>query len=52
MTLTSAPGVREIVKSSKSDSNPTVRVGVLGASGYTGSEVIGVSVFVERRPSI
>ena len=40
MTVTSAPKSREAVKSSKGDESETVRVGVLGASGYTGSEVM------------
>jgi len=37
MTLTSN---LEAVKTSKGGQSPTVRVGVLGASGYTGSEVL------------
>lgn len=41
MTVTSAPKTREEVKSSRGDERETVRVGVLGASGYTGSEVLG-----------
>ena len=40
MTVTSAPLNREAVKFSKTDHSETVRVGVLGASGYTGSEVL------------
>jgi hypothetical protein len=40
MTVTSAPKNRAAVKASKSDESETVRVGVLGASGYTGSEVL------------
>lgn len=39
MAVTSAPKNREITKSSDFDQSETVRVGVLGASGYTGSEV-------------
>uniref|UniRef100_A0A7I4FUW3 Probable N-acetyl-gamma-glutamyl-phosphate reductase, chloroplastic n=1 Tax=Physcomitrium patens TaxID=3218 RepID=A0A7I4FUW3_PHYPA len=38
MAVTSAPKNREITKSSDFDQSETVRVGVLGASGYTGSE--------------
>ena len=44
MTVTSAPKNRAAVKSSKSDESETVRVGVLGASGYTGSEVLWLSL--------
>ncbi|XP_024381902.1 probable N-acetyl-gamma-glutamyl-phosphate reductase, chloroplastic [Physcomitrium patens] len=40
MAVTSAPKNREITKSSDFDQSETVRVGVLGASGYTGSEII------------
>ncbi|KAG0608608.1 hypothetical protein M758_8G119000 [Ceratodon purpureus] len=40
MTVTSAPKNRAAVKSSKGDESETLRVGVLGASGYTGSEII------------
>ena len=45
MTATSAPRNREAVKSSKGDQKEIIRVAVLGASGYTGSEVWMSSTF-------
>lgn len=39
MSVAPASKNREVVKSSKGGQSETVRVGVLGASGYTGSEV-------------
>ncbi|XP_024364146.1 probable N-acetyl-gamma-glutamyl-phosphate reductase, chloroplastic [Physcomitrium patens] len=40
MSVAPASKNREVVKSSKGGQSETVRVGVLGASGYTGSEII------------
>lgn len=45
MTATSAPRNREAVKFSEGDQKETIRVAVLGASGYTGSEVWMSSTF-------